>query len=229
MQTPDGAGKVRNWLKKAHRKIAWDKFGAWFATTVISVCALLVSMYGCSAENSARKLNNEQAQQIAELQKTTPTGQIARLVPYHPSRGLATITRVRHNPLVLEQIYNLYGRASDIPDNGDLYIVVHNYGERTSTFNETHSRFYLTQVDLMFGASPVDQSWEAPGVYIGGESASSSVASYRLSLYFCDSVDSEKISEALRNQADRNAGLLSLPYPSCRQLDTIFVRRGKRQ
>jgi hypothetical protein len=217
-------GAVAETAKK-HRA-SWYKVGAWLIPILISLGALSVSIASYSGQSSARKLDNEQSQQIIELQRTTPTGQITGMVPYHPSSGEKAIANIRRNPLIFQQIYGLRGRALNIPDNGDLFIVVHNYGQRTSSFSETYSRFFLTPVNLTFGRSTVNQNWEAPGVYIGSKSAPTSVVSYRLSLYFCNSADSQKISIALQSEANRNAGLSSLPYPSCRQLDSIFVRRA---
>lgn len=213
--------------KKADREIpSWAKVLAWIATTAIAAAALGVSVYGCSAQESAKKLADEQSQQIAELQKTTPAGEITGMAASHPEHR-PSITSTRDDPVLWQQVYNLSGVASDVPDNGSLFMVVHDYGQPTPFFDDPAAHFFITHVTL-YSKSDTDQYWKAEGVYIGGQSPPTDPLSYRLTLYFCNSVDAQKIVVATRSRAARNYGLSSLPYPSCRQLDSIFVTRASR-
>jgi hypothetical protein len=197
---------------------------AWLATTLIAAAALGVSIKGCSAQDAAATLANEQAQQISELQKTTPTGNITSMVPYRPSKRQPPIAP-RKSPVLQQEIYNLSGTASNVPDNGTLFMVVHDYGQPKPYFSNSFNYYYITDVTLYYNGS-VEESWKADGVYIGGASAPSAPLSYRLTLYFCNSVDAEKIVAATQSSTVQNYGLRSLPYPSCKQLDSIFVTRG---
>lgn len=204
-------------------KTAAKIFG-WTITTVIAGAALVVAW---TSANSTKTLNSVQARQIRQLERATPTGTITELEPYQSSRGhAAVLTNVRSDPLLPQQIYNVHGTASNVPDNGSLYMVIHFYGERQTDFNRGRPQYYLVAANLRFGKSVVNQRWAADGIYIGTKAAPRSVTSYRLSLYFCNSIDSKEIRVAIQKPTIRNFGLPDLPYPSCRQLDSIFVRRG---
>jgi hypothetical protein len=215
--------------EKAHREApSWPKVLAWFVTTFIAAAALAVSVYGHSAQESAKKLADEQSQQIAELQKTTPVGEITGMAAYHPRKQQPPITGIRHDPVLRQQIYDLSGVSSDVPDNGSLFMVVHDYGQPTPFFSDPSAHFFITHVTLYSKRSGTNQYWKSDGVYIGKKSAPKNPLSYRLTLYFCNSVDAEKILMASHSRAARNFGLRSLPYPSCKQLDSIFVTRGSK-
>jgi len=214
--------------EKVHREIpSWAKFLAWFVTPAIAAAALTVSIYGCSAQESAKKLADEQRQQIAELQKTTPVGEITGMAAYHPRKPQPPITNIRSDPVLRQQIYDLSGVSSDVPDNGSLFMVVHDYGQPTPFFSDPSAHFFITHITL-YSKSGTNQYWKAQGVYIGAQPAPENPLSYRLTLYFCNSVDAEKIVVATRTRAARNFGLPSLPYPSCKQLDSIFVTRASK-
>lgn len=202
------------------RKVNW-KFLGWVATTVISLGALGISIFTYFAGAPARELTRDQIQQIIELERATPTGQITGMIPYRPTSHPHAISNIRDYPVVFQQIYSMSIRANHIPDNGQLFIVVHSYGQAITSY----SRFYPIQAHLVFGVGAVDQKWEAMA-YIGpGSAPGAAPQTYRVSLYFCNSLDSEKISNAMLKRANRNYGLLDLNYPSCRELDSIFVRR----
>jgi hypothetical protein len=214
--------------EKARREIpSWAKVMAWLVTTAIAAAALILSVDGRSAQESAKKLADEQSQQITELQKTTPVGEITGMAAHHPQKHLPSITNIRNNPVLGQQIYDLSGVSSDVPDNGSLFIVVHDYGQPTLFFSDPPAHFFITHVTL-YGKSGANQHWKAGGVYIGGQSVPKHPVSYRLTLYFCNSVDAEKMVVATRARAARNSGLRSLPYPSCKQLDSIFVTRASK-
>jgi hypothetical protein len=193
-----------------------------WATTLIALCALVVSILGYRVQ---LKSDNEQNQQIAELQQTTPTGEITGMTAYRTSGHQPTITNLRNDPVLQQQIYSLSGVASDVPDNGTMYMVVHDYGQPTPGLEDPSNHYYVTPV-TPFPTSNADQSWKDPRVYIGEKSAPKTALIFRLTIYFCDSVDAEKISEATGSTAVINYGLRSFPYPSCKQLDSIFVIRG---
>lgn len=196
----------------------------WIVTTFVALGALYVAR---TSANSANRLNDAQSQQIMRLEKTTPTATITEMVPYDSSRThTPVLTNVRRDPTLQQQIYNMYGTASNVPDNGNLFIDIHFYGERITDFNQGAPQFYLVPVRLKFGKSVVAQRWEAAGVYIGAKAPPSNVTTYRLSLYFCNSIDSKKIFTAIKKPAIKNYGFRYLSYPSCKQLDSIFVRRG---
>lgn len=213
-----------SWLKKRQiwLKNNWKGFLAWLIPVFISVGVLVTTW----------QFNTAQDRQIAQLQRTTPTGQINTITPYKPAPGTsaAPITDVRSYPFISQQIENVSGQAWNIPDNGDLFVVVHNYGGRSQSQTETPSRYFLTPANLMFGKSDDAQVWNAPAVYFGSSKAPSTVTSYRLTLYFCNSVDSAQISLVLSKktngiEANRIAGFTFLSYPSCTQLDSVFVQR----
>lgn len=157
--------KFSSWFRKHWKTTALVI--AWFATTSLSVAALVVAIPGYGAANSAKKLNEEQSQQIIELQRTTPTGEITSIVPYQQRpNGSNAVKDVRQNPFVPQEINNVYGLAQNVPDDGDLFMVVHNYGTRTTHLQDIPSLYYVTPVNQSFGASTVDERWESPGVYI---------------------------------------------------------------
>jgi hypothetical protein len=191
----------------------------WIVTTGIALAGLVVAL---EVEASTKTLSNAQTQQIKQLERATPTGTIVKLIPYHPLPGhAAPVTDVRHDPVLTQQVYNVYGTASNIPDNGGLFMVIHFYGERLTPFNREAPQFFLVPALPGF-----DQRWKAAGIYIGTKSPPKA-ESYRLSLYFCNSVDSEKIFAAIKKSRVKNYGLPYLSYPSCKQLDSIFVRRAR--
>lgn len=203
------------------RKVNWKLVGG-VVTILISLAALVVSIYTLVVGAPARKLTQDQIQQIIDLERATPTGQITAMIPYRPTSHPHAILNVRGDPLVFQQVYSLSVRANHVPDNGNLFIIVHNYGQSAASY----SRFYAIEVHVVFGKGAVGQNWKAKMVYIGPRSAPGSPQTYRVRLYFCNSLDSEKISHAMRERANQNYGLLYLNYPSCRQLDSIFVRRA---
>jgi len=213
-----------SWLKKSQTwlKNNWKGFLAWLIPVFISVGVLVTTW----------QFNTAQDRQIAQLQRTTPTGQINTITPYKPTPGVpaAPITDVRSYPFISQQIQNVSGQAWNIPDNGDLFVVVHNYGGRSQSQTETPSRYFLTPADITFGTSDDAQAWNAPAVYFGPSKAPSTTTSYRLTLYFCNSVDSAQINIVLNKktngiEAKRIAGFTFLSYPSCTQLDSVFVQR----
>jgi hypothetical protein len=208
---------LRQWLKKN-----WKESTAWLISVFISAAVLVTTW----------QFNSLQERQIAQLQRTTPTGQINTITAYHPGPGVpdAPITDVRNDPFIPQQIENISGQVWNVPDNGELFVDVHNYGERYQNQTETQSRYFLTLANIAYGTSDEAVTWKAPGVYFGGPGAPSSSTGYRLTLYFCNSVDSAQIDIVLNKKThgielDRNAGFASLPYPSCTQLDSIFVQR----
>lgn len=202
-------------------KIFWYVLG-WVVTTLISLITVVVAYRTLQTGLPASKLSQDQIQQLINLQKATPTGQITAMTPYPPSRHAQAISNIRQDPFVFQQVYSLSIRANHIPDNGQLFIMVHVYGQTTGPY----STFYPTQVNLVFGKQPINQNWKAPRVYLGTPSAPKSTETYRVSLYFCNSLDSVKLSKAANSPHKRNYGLRYLNYPSCRQLDSIFVRRA---
>jgi hypothetical protein len=226
--TTDSSGNKDSWFKKRRiwlrkwLKKNWKGFVAWLIPVFISVGVLVTTW----------QFNSLQARQIAQLQRTTPTGLISTITPYEPGPGVsnAPIANVRNDPFIPQQIENMSGQAWNVPDNGELFLVVHNYGGRYQNQVEKQSRYFLTPVNVTFGTSDDAQTWNAPGVYFGGPNAPSTSTSYRLTLYFCNSVDSAQIFSVLNKktngiEANRNAGFTSLSYPSCTQLDSIFVQR----
>jgi hypothetical protein len=194
----------------------------WTVTTLIALGGWVVSGLGYWAQ---QKVDNEQNQQIAELQQTTPTGEITRMTAYRTSGQQFTITNIRNDPVLRQQVYNVSGEASDVPDNGTLFMVVHDYGQPTPMLDDPGNHYYITPVTL-YGKSDADQTWEDSQVYIGESSAPRTALSFRLTLYFCDSVDAEEIMGVISRPTVLNYGLRSFPYPSCKQLDSIFVIRG---
>jgi hypothetical protein len=200
--------------EKKGRFLAGLKILAWSVTTFITGAAVAISFLQYS----------EQRSQIAALQRTTPTGEITGMTAYRTSARQPTITNMRNDPELRQQIYDLSGVASDVPDNGNLFMVVHEYGQPTAGLNDPSNHYYITPVPLQ-GKSDTDQYWNASGVYIGERSVPNAPLSFRLTLYFCDSIDAGKIMKAISSTAVVNYGLLSLPYPSCKQLDSIFVTR----
>jgi hypothetical protein len=209
--------------KAEHKAPDWR----WIVTTAMAVLALLVSVFGQWEQLSAKKLADEQRQQIAELQKTTPVGEITGIAAYHPGKHQHPITSIRDYPVLPQQIYDLSGVSSDVPDNGSLFMVVHDYGQPTPFFSNPSAHFFITHVTL-YSKNDTHQYWKADGVYIGGQSAPEKPLSYRLTLYFCNSVDAQKMVVATRIRAARNIGLPYLRYPSCKQLDSIFVTRASK-
>ena len=113
----------------------------------------------------------------------------------------------------------------NVPDNGSLFMVVHDYGQPEPYFSTSFNYYYIVDATLYYSGS-AEENWKADGVYIGTVSAPSVPLSYRLTLYFCGSVDAEKMVAASQSSTIQNYGLRSLPYPSCKQLDSIFVTRG---
>ena len=196
----------------------------WLATTLVAVAGLVISIKGYSAQDKTATLATEQTQQISELQKTTPTGNITGMIPYRPSKRQPPIA-VRKNPVLQQEVYNLSGTALNVPDNGSLFMVVHDYGQPQSYFGNSFNYYYIVGVTLYYSGS-AEENWKADGVYIGAVSAPSVPLSYRLTLYFCGSVDAEKMVAASQSSTVQNYGLRSLPYPSCKQLDSIFVTRA---
>jgi len=203
----------------------------WLVTTLIASGALWDSNKAYTAqqatykaEKATEKLANEQSQQIAALLRTTPTGEITSIAAYRASGRLTTIANVRNNPFLHQQIYDLSGVVSDIPYNGALFMVVHDYGQPASSLSNPSNHYYVTPVTLSDKGN-ADQQWKASQVYIGQRSAPKTALSYRLTLYFCNSADTGKIMAAISSSAVQNFGLQSFPYPSCKQLDSIFVTR----
>jgi len=207
---------------KEQRFSRWLIILAWSVTTIMALGGGVVSVLGYLAQ---QKVDNEQSQQIAELQQTTPTGEITRMIAYRKSGHEPTITNVRNDPVLRQQVYNLSGVASDVPDNGAIFMVVHDYGLPTLGVDDPSNHYYVTPVTPL-PTNNADQPWKGLGVYIGEKSAPETALTFRLTLYFCGSVDAEKISEATGRAAVLNYGLRSFPYPSCKQLDSIFVIRG---
>ena len=222
----NGSAKFKKAMK-AIWSVSGAKFVAWFITTTVSTVALVLAILALQEQHPAEVLSQDQIQQLMELQRTNPTGTITAITPYQGhSVGKAVIKDVRDDPLLPDQIGNLGGSASNVPANGDLFVVVHSYGGRTSGLEDTPSLYFFTPVTPLFGTSVVNQRWLAPGVYFGGKVAPTTVTFYGVSLYFCDSPDSALIFAAIANPVKQNAGFLTMPYPSCKQLDSIFVRRG---
>lgn len=217
----------RSWKKTIEDISPWLKFAGWAITTAIASYALWLSIGGQSAEEAAKTLANQQSQQIIELQKTTPMGEITRMTLYGHTGNKSVVANLRNDPMLRQRIYSVTGTASDVPDNGNLFMVVHEYVTPTSAFNFTQYPYFITGVTL-YGKSTEDQNWEAGEVYIGKQSAPNAQVSYRLTLYFCNSVDSAKIIAATQSNAAQAYGVSSLPYPSCKQLDSIFIIRGSK-
>lgn len=201
-----------------------SKISAWAVTTAVALAALGVSIYGISAQQVAKNLAQQQSNQIAGLQKTTPVGEIQHMLA-HSGETPASIADIRNDPVLRQQIYDLSGVSSDVPDNGSLFMVVHDYSQPTPYFSDPSTHYFITGITLS-GKSVDNQRWSADGVYVGGPSAPNKPLSYRLTLYFCNSVDAKKIVAATSTSAAKNFGLPSLPYPTCRQLDSIFVIRA---
>ena len=92
--------KVFAWLALKSKVFAWlalkSKVLAWLATTLIALAGLAISIKGCSAQDETAALAAEQTQQIYELQKTTPTGNITGMVPNRPSK--------QQSPIAVEKI-----------------------------------------------------------------------------------------------------------------------------
>lgn len=218
---PKPLSKLSKWFKENWKIIA--VVAGWVITTVISVVALVVAIPGYGDAVSATKLSNEQSAQIIRLELSTPTGEIAEIVPHDQGHATA-VTGVRRDPFIPQQINDLSGAAQNVPDNGDLFVVVHNYGTTTTHLQDIPSLYFITPANQS-GADTANEEWKSPGVYIGGPDASTPRKYYRITLYFCDSRDSAAISIALRNEVNRNKGFPSFPYSSCNQLDSIFVRR----
>jgi hypothetical protein len=193
----------------------WLLILGWSVTTLIACGAVAISFRQYSAQQN----------QIAALQRTTPTGEITSMTAYRISGRQPTVTNMRNDPVLRQQIYYLSGVASDVPDNGSLFMVVHEYNESAAGINDPSNHYYITPVPLG-GKSDTDQYWKGAEVYIGERSAPETPLSFRLTLYFCDSIDAEKIMKVTSSTAVINYGLPSLPYPSCKQLDSIFVMRA---
>ena len=150
MSTPL-ASRLASWFKKAWSKAKIPALViAWLITTGISVWALIVAIPGADAARSSQKLNEEQSNQIMELQRITPTGAITAIVPYQSgSYNRIAIKDIRHNPVVPGQINDISGDAENVPDNGDLFMVVHNYGRRTNQLAEKPSLYFITPVNQL--------------------------------------------------------------------------------
>jgi len=193
----------------------WLLILGWSITTLIAFGAVAISFKQYSVQQS----------QIAALQRTTPTGEITSMTAYRTSGSQPTVTNIRNDPVLRQQIYYLSGVASDVPDNGSLFMVVHEYNQEAAGINDPSNHYYITPVPLG-GKSDTDQYWKGAEVYIGEHSTPKAPLSFRLTLYFCDSIDAEKIMKAISSSAVINFGIPSLPYPSCEQLDSIFVMRA---
>lgn len=189
------------------------KVAAWAVTTCISLVALWLAY--------------PQHQQLADLQRTNPTARIDSITRQGTDLSdTATVTDVEDNPFVPQRIVDIRGAAHNVPDNGDLFIVLHSYGARQAgTKSDIQSKFFFTPANLTFGATVNDQQWIAPAVYIGEDRSPKEEASYRVSLYFCNSTDSGAIHRNISDLRARDKGLDSIPGSSCKQLDSIFVRR----
>jgi hypothetical protein len=200
----------------------WLKISGWPVTNIIAFISVIIAFIAVAI---SFEQYSAQRSQIAALQRTTPTGEITGMTAYRTSGRQLTITNMRNDPVLRQQIYDLSGVASDVPDNGNLFMVAHEYGQLTTGLNDPSNHYYITPVPLQ-GKSDTDQYWNVSEVYIGERSAPDSSSSFRLTLYFCDSVDAEEIVKAISSTAVDKYGLLSLPYSSCKQLDSIFVTRG---
>jgi hypothetical protein len=162
----------------------------------------------------------EQSQQIAALQRTTPTGEMTGMTVYHNSGRQPAVLNFRDAPVLRQQIYTLHGTTSNVPDDGSLFMVIHDYGKLSQGLSDPGIDYYITPV------TPSGINNWSTNVYIGEKTAPKVALSYRLTLYFCNSIDAAKILAVTRSKAIRNRGLSSLPYPSCKQLDSIFVTKG---
>jgi hypothetical protein len=131
-----------------------------------------------------QKVDNEQNQQIAELRQTTPTREITRMIAYRKSGHEPTIINVRNDPVLRQQVYNLSGVASDVPDNGAMFMVVHDYGLPTLGVDGPSNHYCVTPVTPL-PTNNADQPWKDLGVYIGEKSAPETALTFRLTLYFC--------------------------------------------
>ena len=160
MEQPDKSksGHDRSWKKKIEDISPWLKVAGWVITTAIAFTALWLSIMGQSAEEATKTLANQQSLQITELQKTTPMGEITRMTFYGHTGNKSVIANLRNDPILRQRIYNVAGTASDVPDNGNLFMVVHEYGTPTSSFNFTQYPFFITGVTL-YGTSIEDQNW----------------------------------------------------------------------
>jgi hypothetical protein len=196
------------------------KFPRWLLVLAWSITTLIT----CSAVAISFEQYLVQQNQIAALQRTTPTGEITGITAYRASGSNPAVINMRNDPMLQQQVYYLSGVASDVPDNGSLFMVVHEYNEEAG-INDPSNNYYITAVPLG-GKSDADQYWKGAEVYIGEHSTPKAPLNFRLTLYFCDSVDAEKIMKTIRSATVINYGLTSLPYPSCRQLDSIFVIRA---
>src|SRR6266542_1907449 len=173
--------------------------------------------------SSTTRLNDKQSARLNALERTTPVGKIKSISKFQTEpQASGNLNETDNYPFVPQQIVDLRGTSKTVPDNGDLWIVLHQYSNRESgTLVESSSLYYFTPANLLYGTSVVDQSWIAPGVSVGPSETPSEEASYRISLYFCSSSDSATIAGKLKNKKQRNAGLISIPGSSCKQLDSI--------
>jgi hypothetical protein len=209
---PDNRGEGDEKKKSLPR---WILILSWSVTTFIAFGAVAISFEQYSVQRN----------QIAALQRTTPSGEITSMIAYRTSGSQPTVTNMRNDPVLRQQTYYLSGTASDIPDNGSLFMVVHEYNVAAAGINDPSNHYYITAVSLG-GKSDADQYWKRAEVYIGENSTPKTPLNFRVTLYFCDSIDAEKITKAISSTAVVNYGLPSLPYPSCKQLDSIFVMRA---
>lgn len=222
---PNASGKANK-----REPPSWLAFGINTGIATVAAAAAVavffLSYQEKSAADAAKRLAEQQSQQITELQATTPVGKITSMVAYRPSGHMPAVTGIRNDPVLQQRIYDLSGTASNVPDNGSLFMVIHDYGQLTQYFNNpSTSNFYITNVTLS-SKNDIDQFWHANGVFIGESSTPDTPLSYRLTLYFCNSIDAAKIEDVTKSSTAGNFGLPSLPYPSCVQLDSIFVTRG---
>ena len=183
-----------------------------------SFFALAVSVLSYQAEAPARKLTQDQIQGIIDLQRSTPKGRISAIRPHGRPDA---VSNMRRDPSILQQVYTVNVTADHIPDNGQLFIMVHNYGQGSGPY----ARFFPTQVKLIFRKAPVGRYWRAGTVYMGLPASPKRTQTYRVSLYLCNSRDAARITHANATRHAQNYGLQFLRYPSCQELDSIFVRR----
>jgi hypothetical protein len=209
-------------IKKARKKhlLAYVKVLGWAATTALALYSLYQTHESDAAQNvtdaSQKAANLAQIQQIQALERTTPTGEITSMTANQPKGSDSRVGGLRQDPLLRQQIYDLSGVAYNVPDNGTLFVFVHDY---------SLGRYFINDASPgLSSGSRLD--WSADNVYIGGQTPPSETLSYRVTLYFCNSVDANAINSQHALLSVLNNGLKELSYPSCRQLDSIFVRRA---
>jgi hypothetical protein len=176
-------------------------------TLAISLLSLLVaSGTGYIGYNSYRDqsdLIRRQAEQIDALERTTPTGSIR---PFVVNGTLA------HDAPPMDVSWT----SRNVPDNGDLWVFNHKPLDRD---NGRPDAYYPTEVEVSKNGS-----WVAHLVYVGTPQDHLDVT-YRVSLYYCSSADSLSIQDLLRSPEKRQKGLPAINGPSCKELDSLYVKR----